>query len=152
MFLIAAITRRRIRIVIGAQLRENGRTKKMQVHRESNMTLRTVIIPGIVVALLAGGGAAASAAPVAPPAGVAPTVLRFETVQFRGGNWGDHPLMYGGNWREHQREWDAFEGRGANASATPCARFRSYDRGSRTYVNRSGRRVPCPWARPSGHA
>jgi hypothetical protein len=105
------------------------------------MTFRTVIISAMAVVLLA--SAAANAAPIAPSAGIAPPAPPVETVQFRGGNWGDHPLMYGGNWRQHQRQWDAFEVRGTNASATPCARFRSYDRGSQTYVNRSGRRVPC---------
>ena len=104
------------------------------------MILKTAIIPAVVATVLA--SAAASAVPIAPLAGVA--VPPAETVQFRGGNWGDHPLMYGGNWREHQRQWDAIEGHGANARSTSCARFRSYDRASHTYVNRSGRRVSCP--------
>ncbi|MPZ36741.1 MAG: hypothetical protein GEU95_01545 [Rhizobiales bacterium] len=86
------------------------------------MTFKNTIIPAIMAAALT--GATADAAPVAPPAGVAAAPL--ETVQFRGGNWYDHPLMYGGNWREHQRRWDAIEGRGANARSNSCARFRSY--------------------------
>jgi hypothetical protein len=106
------------------------------------MTLKATIIPAIITTVLA--SAAASAAPIAPLAGVAPMAPPVEMVQFRGGNWGDHPLMYGGNWREHQRQWDAIEGRGANARSTSCARFRSYDRASHTFVNRSGRRVACP--------
>ena len=51
--------------------------------------------------------------------------------------------MYRGNWEWHQRQWDAIEGRGGNARSTSCARFRSYDRASQTYVNRNGRRVRC---------
>jgi hypothetical protein len=106
------------------------------------MTLRATIGPAIVAMVF--GGAAASAAPVAPLGGVAASPLA--TVAFRGGNWSDHPLMYRGNWEWHQRQWDAIEGRGVNAGAgtTRCSRFRSYDRRSNTYVNRSGRRVPCP--------
>jgi BA14K-like protein len=101
--------------------------------------MRTAIISAILVAVLT--SAAASAAPFAPLGGIAAPV---EPVQFRGGNWHDHPLMYPGNWERHQRQWDAVEGRGANARSTSCARFRSYDRASHTYVNRNGRRVPCP--------
>jgi hypothetical protein len=101
--------------------------------------MRSVIIPAVVAAVLA--SAAANAAPIAPLNDPATTAA--ETVQFRGGNWGDHPLMYRGNWEWHQRQWDAIEGRGGNVRSTSCARFRSYDRASRTYVNRNGRRVPC---------
>ena len=86
--------------------------------------------------------AVADAAPVAPVNDAATTPA--ETVQFRGGNWGDHPLMYRGNWEWHQRQWDAIEGRGVNARSASCARFRSYDRASHSYVNRNGRRVRCP--------
>ena len=100
----------------------------------------TAIIPTMLAALLA--SATASAAPIAPPAGIA--ALPAETVQFRGGNWHDHPLMYRGNWEWHNRQWDAIEGRGVNARSTSCARLRSYHRASHSYVNRNGRRVPCP--------
>jgi hypothetical protein len=110
------------------------------------MTFKMAIIPAVMVTALS--GLAATAAPVAPligaekPGSIAappPT-----NVQFRGGNWRDHPLMYPGNWWEHQRQWDAFEGRGPYARSPGCARFRSYGPGSHTYVNRSGRRVRCP--------
>jgi BA14K-like protein len=104
------------------------------------MTVRTAVYPAILAVALA--STAVGAAPMAPMTGIA--VPPVETVQVRGGNWGDHPLMYSGNWREHQRQWDAIEGRGANAQSTSCARFRSYDRASHTYVNRNGRRVLCP--------
>jgi hypothetical protein len=102
--------------------------------------MRSAIIPAIVAAVLV--SAAANAAPIAPLND--PATALGETVQFRGGNWGDHPLMYRGNWEWHQRQWDAIEGRGGNARSTSCARFRSYDRASHTYVNRNGRRVRCP--------
>jgi len=102
--------------------------------------MRSVIIPAVVVAVLVSAGA--NAAPVAPLNG--PATTPAETVYFRGGNWGDHPLMYRGNWEWHQRQWDAFEGRGGNARSTSCGRFHSYDRASHTYVNRNGRRVRCP--------
>jgi hypothetical protein len=101
--------------------------------------MRTVVVPAILAAAFA--TAAAGAAPIAPPAGVAPTAA--ETVQWRGGNWHDHPLMYRRNWEWHQRQWDAIEGRRGYARSTPCARLRLYDPASRTYVNRSGRRVRC---------
>lgn len=104
------------------------------------MKSRTAIYPAVLAAVLA--SASASAATIAPLTGIA--VLPAETVQFRGGNWGDHPLMYRGNWDAHNRHWDAIEGRGGGARSTSCARFRSYDRASHTYVNRNGRRVPCP--------
>ena len=104
------------------------------------MAVRTAIYPAILASALA--CTTAGAAPIAPlPGAVAQPI---ETVQYRGGNWGDHPLMYRDNWEWHQRQWDAIEGRGANARSTPCARLRSYDRASHTYVNRNGRRVPCP--------
>ena len=103
------------------------------------MKFKTGIYPAILAAAFA--STVASAAPVAPLPATA--VLPVETVAFRGGNWGDHPLMYRGNWEWHQRQWDAIEGRGTNARSTSCARFRSYDRASHTYVNRNGRRVPC---------
>ena len=102
--------------------------------------MRSEIIPAVVAAVLA--SAAASASPIVPLN--SPALAPAETVQFRGGNWGDHPLMYRGNWEWHQRQWDAIEGRGGNARSTSCARFRSYDRASNTYVNRNGRRVRCP--------
>ena len=73
--------------------------------------MRTAIIPAVVAAVLASVGA--NAAPMAPLNGLALTPA--EPVQFRGGNWGDHPLMYRGNWEWHQRQWDAIEGRGGNA-------------------------------------
>ena len=101
--------------------------------------MKAAIIPGILAAVLAGP---AAAAPVAPLAGFA--TVPIATVQWRGGNWHDHPLMYRGNWEWHQRQWDAIEGRGAYSRSTSCARFRSYDRASHTYVNRNGRRVRCP--------
>jgi hypothetical protein len=106
------------------------------------MTSSTTIGPTIVAMMFA--SATASAAPIAPLSGVPASPAT--AVQFRGGNWGDHPLMYRGNWEWHQRQWDAIEGRGVNAGAgaTRCSRFRSYDRRSHSYVNRSGRRVPCP--------
>jgi hypothetical protein len=94
--------------------------------RESKMG--TAIIPAILAAAFT--SAAASAAPIAPLPDL--TAAPAETVQFRGGNWGDHPLMYRGNWEWHQRQWDAIEGRGAVARSTSCARFRSYDRASHT--------------------
>jgi len=104
------------------------------------MTLRATIYPAIVAAVLT--GAAANAAPIAPPPGAAG--LPVETAQWRGGNWRDHPLMYSDNWYWHQQQWNAFEGarRGAGGS-NACARFRSYDPATHTYVNRSGRRVRC---------
>jgi hypothetical protein len=102
--------------------------------------MRSAIIPAIAAAVLV--SAAANAAPIAPLAG--PATAPVETVQFRGGNWRDHPLMYRGNWEWHQRQWDAIEGRGGNGRSTSCVRFRSYDRASLTYVNRNGRRVRCP--------
>ncbi len=102
--------------------------------------MRSVIIPAVVVAVLVSAGA--NAAPVAPLNG--PATTPAETVYFRGGNWGDHPLMYRGNWEWHQRQWDAIEGRGGNARSTSCGRFHSYDRASHTYVNCNGRRVRCP--------
>src|SRR5262245_6097892 len=104
------------------------------------MLIRAAMYSAVIAAVL--GGTAAGAAPIAPPAGAG--MPPAETVAFRGGNWGDHPLMYRDNWDWHQRQWDAFEGRGANARSTSCARFRSYDRASNTYVNRNGRRVACP--------
>jgi BA14K-like protein len=98
----------------------------------------------IVLAFLAAAvaTAAANAAPIAPLPGAVSTPV--ETIQFRGGNWRDHPLMYRGNWEWHQRQWDAIEGRRGYARSAPCVRFRSYDAASHTYVNRSGRRVRCP--------
>jgi hypothetical protein len=97
--------------------------------------MSSAIIPAAVAAVLM------SAAPIVPLNDPATTPV--EIVQVRS-NWGDHPLMYRGNWEWHQRQWDAIEGRRGNARSTSCARFRSYDRGSRTYVNRNGRRVSCP--------
>jgi hypothetical protein len=85
---------------------------------------------------------AAGAAPVAPLMAGADSTGLLAPIQFRGGNWRDHPLMYGYYWREHQRQWDVFEGRGPYARS-PCARLRSYDPASNTYVNRRGRRVRC---------
>jgi hypothetical protein len=108
----------------------------MDVRRQD---MRKAIIPVVVTTVLM--STATTAAPIMPVGDVA---APFETVQWRGGNWHDHPLMYRGNWEWHQRQWDAIEGRGAYSRATPCARFRSYDRRSHTYVNRNGRRVPCP--------
>ena len=102
--------------------------------------MRSVIIPALVAAVLT--GVAANAAPVAPLCD--PPITPAEPVQFRGGNWGDHPLMYRGNWEWHQRQWDAFEGRGGNARPASCASLRSYNRRSHSHVNRNGRRVPCP--------
>lgn len=105
------------------------------------MTIRTTIALAGIMALLA--SANANAMPRLAMAGAMETQSGVETVQFRGGNWRDHPLMYGSYWREHQRQWDAFEGRGAYGNSTPCARFRSYDPASQTYVRRDGRRVRC---------
>lgn len=101
--------------------------------------MKAAIIPGILAAVFA---SVAVAAPVAPLAGIATTPV--EGAQWRGGNWHDHPLMYRGNWEWHQRQWDAVEGRRAYSRSTSCARFRSYDRASHTYVNHNGRRVRCP--------
>ncbi len=101
--------------------------------------MMTAILPAVVAAALM--SAVANAGPIAPLS--APATTPAETVQFRGGNWGDHPLMYRGNWEWHQRQWDAIEGRRGNARSPSCARFRSYDRASHTYVNRNGRRVRC---------
>jgi BA14K-like protein len=98
------------------------------------------IIPAVLAASFA--ATAASAMPLVPLVGAASTPT--EIVQFRGGNWHDHPLMYRGNWEWHQRQWDAIEGRGGYAPSTPCVRFRSYDPASHTYVKRNGRRVRCP--------
>ena len=78
------------------------------------MKFKKAIYPAILAAAFA--STVASAAPVAPLPATA--VLPVETVAFRGGNWGDHPLMYRGNWEWHQRQWDAIEGRGANARST----------------------------------
>jgi hypothetical protein len=102
--------------------------------------MRSAIIPAAVAAVLM--SAAANAAPIAPLHAAA--ITPAATMQFRVSNWGDHPLMYPGNWERHQRQWDAIEGRNGNAQWTSCARLRSYDRASQTYVNRNGRRVPCP--------
>jgi BA14K-like protein len=107
--------------------------------------MRAAMIPAFLAAAFA--MVAANAAPIAPLLGAASTSGAAsappETVQFRGGNWRDHPLMYRGNWEWHQRQWDAIEGRRGYARSTPCARFRSYDPASHTYVNRSGRRARC---------
>ena len=94
-------------------------------------------IPAVLAAALA--GSAALAAPIAPLAGVSPAI---EHIAFRGGNWHDHPMMYSDYYYWHQRQWDAIEGRRSNARAS-CARFRSYDRRTHTYLNRNGRRVAC---------
>ena len=102
--------------------------------------MRAAIIPAILLAA-ALASAAASAAPIVPPTGATAPIA---AVQWRGGNWHDHPLMYRGNWEWHQRQWDAIEGRGSSSRSTPCARFRSYHRATHTYVNRRGRRVRCP--------
>jgi hypothetical protein len=106
------------------------------------MTSKMAIIPAAMALALT--SVTASAAPMALLAGVEAASPPPTMVQFRGGNWRDHPLMYPGNWWEHQRQWDAFEGRGPYARSPGCARFRSYDPASHTYVNRSGRRVRCP--------
>jgi BA14K-like protein len=104
------------------------------------MRLATMI-PVVLATMFAGAGA--YAAPIAPAAGI--PAIPVERVQWRGGNWHDHPLMYRGNWEYHQRQWDAIEGRrGVYSRSTSCARFRSYNRASHTYVNRNGRRVRCP--------
>ena len=138
--LIDAVNRRRNRIAIEPQPYGTKATNNDAMDRENTMAVRTAIYPAILAAALA--CTTAGAAPIAPlPGAVAQPI---ETVQYRGGNWGDHPLMYRDNWEWHQRQWDAIEGRDANARSTPCARFRSYDRTSHTYVNRNGRRVPCP--------
>lgn len=105
------------------------------------MILKITLIPAVVALALTGAGA--SAAPMAPLAGVASAQDAPVTVQFRGGNWRDHPLMYPGYWWEHQRQWDAFEGRGPYARVPRCASLRGYDPTSHTYVNRNGRRVRC---------
>jgi hypothetical protein len=104
------------------------------------MIIRTAIYSVIFAAALA--AAPASAAPIAPLPGVS-DLAPIETVQRRFG-WRDHPLMYGDNYYWHQRQWDAFEGRGGYAQTSRCARFRSYDPATQTYRNRNGRRVRCP--------
>jgi BA14K-like protein len=138
--LIGAVNRRRNRIALEPQLYRSTSHNNDAIDKEKGMTFRAAIVAAIVATVFA--GTAVSAAPMAPLTGVG--ALPIETVQFRGGNWRDHPLMYRGNWEWHQRQWDAIEGRGVNAGSTRCARFRSYDRASHTYVNRNGRRVPCP--------
>ena len=117
------------------------------------MTPKTTIIPAVMAVALTSSMALASAmalassmasaAPVAPLVGVDMATPPL-AIQYRGGNWRDHPLMYSGNWWAHQRQWDASEGRGPYARSTSCARLRAYDPASHTYVNRSGRRVRCP--------
>jgi hypothetical protein len=106
------------------------------------MSFKMAIIPAAMALALT--SVTAAAAPMAPLAGAETASPPPAMVQFRGGNWRDHPLMYPGNWWEHQRQWDAFEGRGPYARSPGCARFRSYDPGSHTYLSRSGRRVRCP--------
>jgi hypothetical protein len=98
------------------------------------MTLQKVGCTAIFAAVLA--AASAGAAPIAPPAGISDGRATMTTPA----RLGDHPLMYDGNWRVHQRQWDAFEGRNARSS---CARLRGYNRATHSYVNRSGRRVVC---------
>ena len=102
------------------------------------MRFKTAIAPALLATVLA--GSAALAAPIAPLPGVSP--LAAEHVQFRGGNWRDHPMMYSDYYDWHQRQWDAIEGRRSSARSG-CARFRSYDRRTHTYVNSKGRRVAC---------
>ena len=103
------------------------------------MTPQRVSLGVILAITLAATSAATSvsAAPVGPLAGLSAleTTMTLPVFGLR-----DHPLMYGGNWREHQRQWDAFEGTNARSS---CARFRGYDRATHSYVNRNGRRVAC---------
>jgi hypothetical protein len=101
------------------------------------MTLR-VASCGAVAAVVLMAASSAGAAPIPPQAGVSMSSASM-TIPVRFG-WHDHPLMYEGNWREHQRQWDAFEGR---SGRPPCARFRGYDRATHSYVNRNGRRVAC---------
>ena len=103
------------------------------------MSFRTGIVPAILAIVLT--GASANAAPVAPLPGLSP--IPVETVQFRGGNWGDHPMLYSDYYRWHQRQWDAIEGRRGSVR-TSCARLRGYSARTHTYVNRNGRRVACP--------
>jgi hypothetical protein len=98
------------------------------------MTLQRITCGAILAAMLT--VASASAAPIGPMAGVSGPQATM-TVRF---GWRDHPLMYEGNWREHQRQWDAFEGRNARSA---CARFRGYEPATHSYINRSGRRVAC---------
>jgi hypothetical protein len=119
----------------------------MQIRKamEGESTVKAATILALLAAAFA--AAAANAAPAAPLTGAASisgtASTPVERTQFRGGNWHDHPLMYRGNWEWHQRQWDAIEGRRGYARSTSCARLRSYDSTSRTYVNRSGRRVRC---------
>jgi len=103
------------------------------------MNFKTAFYPAILGALL--GVTAATAAPVAPLPGAA--AVSAEPVQFRGGNWHDHPMMYSGYYEWHQRQWDAIEGRGGFARSNACTRFRSYDPRTHTYRNKNGRRVAC---------
>jgi hypothetical protein len=63
---------------------------------------------------------------------------------WRGGNWNYHPLDDPAVLREHNRQWDAREGGGNGAIAACARRYRSYDRASRTYLGRDGRRHRCP--------
>ncbi len=79
----------------------------------------------------------AGAAPIAPLVGSEQQATRMVPARF---GLGDHPLMYEGNWREHQRQWEAFEGRNVRSS---CARLRGYDRATHSSVDRKGRRVAC---------
>jgi hypothetical protein len=131
------IGRCRNRIAVGCQPQGSAKQSKSGGGKNA---MRAIIAAFLAVAFAT---AAANAAPIAPLAGAVSAPV--ETIQFRGGNWRDHPLMYRGNWEWHQRQWDAIEGRrGGYARSTPCARFRSYDPTSHTYVNRSGRRVRCP--------
>jgi hypothetical protein len=63
---------------------------------------------------------------------------------WRGGNWNRHPLEAPGAWDEHNRLWDQREG--LPAAVTACARRygNAYDRKTRTYLGRDGRRHRCP--------
>ena len=101
------------------------------------MTFRTAIFPAILaIALIS---ATASAAPIAPLPGVS-DLQSIEQMRF-GLGW--HPLMEPGAWDDHQRQWNAFEGRRGGARNS-CTRFRGYSARTHTYVNRNGRRVACP--------
>lgn len=96
---------------------------------KSALLFATVTV-GVFIATTAG------ASPVAPLLGESGR-LPVETVRM-----GSHPLMVlPGAWNEHQRQWDQFEG---GRRVTTCRNFRSYDRYTRTYRGRDGRRVACP--------
>jgi hypothetical protein len=106
------------------------------------MTSATTRIRTATIAAFVAVAAPASSAPIGAPAGLSSTPAT--AVVYRGGNWGRSQLDAPGAWAEHNRQWDAREG--ISSAVAACARRygNAYDRNSRTYVGRDGRRHRCP--------